>query len=658
MKRKIGAKNYVEKIEKAYFTAGDAQLPNSIPSIGGFVGREDYLADLRDSYQKGARSFVLHGAGGVGKTALALQFAAEIAGGYEARVYVEMNGMSERPLTARDAMFAVVRQFERDISADTTDAQLENLFVQFAQAQPTLILLDNASGKETVESLKQAKACFIVTSRQSFALTGGKSLTILKMSPEDARKLLFEIAPEPRFDNRADELASLAGYLPMALKPLASILAEDELETAADLINRYRDKQTLFKERVPDYDDLTVEASFGLSYDKLSGETKERWRRLSVFPADFDETAIGAVLEISEDEARRTQKELRRFSLLEVNTETKRFSLHDLIRVFTDAKLAAAERLQAQFLHAAYYLSVVQTAKQIKLSDRENGLIDALHLIDAEWKNILSGRNWTSENIETDNIIAETCCGYASAFFELRLRLHIREYIKWQSAAFRAAQKLDNKYFQSGALGSLGLAHDHLGEYPRAIEYFEQALEISRQSGNRWSEASNLGNLGVTYANLGNHQKALTYQEKSLEISRELGNRIGEANSLSGLGNIYHELGEFTKANDYHQQSLAIAREVGDLLGEGICLINLGNVRNKLNDLQGAIDYYEQSLAIARQVGSLIDEAANLENIGKTSNLLGEREKACGFMKEALAIYEAIESPRAGEIRRLIEESC
>ena len=87
------------------------------------------------------------------------------------------------------------------------------------------------------------------------------------MPPEDARKLLFEIADEQRFDGRADELAYLAGYLPMALKPLAAILAEDELETAADLIERYRDKKQLLNERVPDYDDLTIEASFELSYE-------------------------------------------------------------------------------------------------------------------------------------------------------------------------------------------------------------------------------------------------------------------------------------------------------------------------------------------------------------------------------------------------------
>ena len=358
-------------------------LPNSIPPISGFVGRKDYLDDLRESYQNGARCFVLHGIGGVGKTALALKFASEIAGEYAARIFVDMQGMSDNPLSAQAAMFEVVRQFEREVPADISEAQLANLYVQFAQKQPTLIVLDNAAHKESVEALKRAEACLIVTSRESFVLTDGKSERVSQMSPEDARNLLFENAGgEKRFDGQADELAKLAGYLPMALKPLAALLAEDELETAADLIEKYRDKKELLKERVPDYENRTIEASFELSYEALSVEMKERWRRLSVFPSDFDETAIAEVLDISANAAKETQKQLRRFSLLEVNPETRRFNLHDLTRAFTDAKLSAHERFVAQLLHARYYASILRRADQIISNDRENGFVNALKLID------------------------------------------------------------------------------------------------------------------------------------------------------------------------------------------------------------------------------------------------------------------------------------
>jgi hypothetical protein len=138
-------------------------------------------------------------------------------------------------------------------------------------------------------------------------LTGGESLNIHLMAPADAEKLLFSIADEKRFDGRADELAALAGYLPMALLALASILAEDELETVDGLIERYRDKQELLKLKTPDYSNQTISVSFELSYEKLSEKLKKHWRSLSVFPADFDEPATASVLDISDEEASETQ---------------------------------------------------------------------------------------------------------------------------------------------------------------------------------------------------------------------------------------------------------------------------------------------------------------------------------------------------------------
>ncbi|HEX8736872.1 MAG TPA: tetratricopeptide repeat protein [Pyrinomonadaceae bacterium] len=632
-------------------------MPNSIPTINNFVGREDSLTDLREAYQNGTRCFVLHGTGGVGKTALALRFAGEIKGEYEAKVFVDMQGMSQNPLSARDAMFdIVVRQFGQEVPADIPAAQLKNLFVQLAQSQPTLIVLDNAEKKESVEALMQAGACFIVTSRQSFALTGGKSKQIVKMSSEDARKLLFENGGgEERFEGQADNLAYLAGYLPMALKPLAALLAEDELETAANLIEKYRSKQALLKERVPDYEGLTVEASFELSYEAMPDNMKERWRRLSIFPADFTEAAIAVVLNISADEAKETRKLLRKFNLLEVNPEIKRFSLHDLMRVFTDAKLSADERFQTQFLHAAYYVEVLYFTNEIRANDRENGFLISLRLIDTEWNNITTGQKWTADNTERHNAIAELCCHY-SVHELLTLRLIPRESIIWQTSSLKAAEKINHKIFEGNFSQNLGVAYNKLSEYRKAIEYNERALNIAREISHRQGEGQCLGNLGLAYYRLGEYQKAIEYHEQSLIIKREMGDRLGEGASLGNLGIAYYRLGE--KAIEYYEQSLTNSREIGNRLGEDKTLGNLGIAYHSLGDYQKAIDYHEQALKISREIGDRLGEGQDLGNLGNAYYILGEREKACNLLKEAVAILEAIESPDANVYRQVIEENC
>jgi tetratricopeptide (TPR) repeat protein len=635
-------------------------LPNSIPPISGFVGRKDYLDDLRESYQNGTRCFVLHGIGGVGKTALALEFASAIAGEYAAKIFVDMQGMSDNPLSWQAAMFEVVRQFKREVPAEISEAQMVTHYVQFAQNQPTLIVLDNAANKESVERLMRAKACLIVTSRESFALTDGKSKPIFQMSPADARNLLFKNAGgEKRFDGRADELANLAGYLPMALKPLAALLATDELETAADLIEKYLDKKELLKERVPDYENRTVEASFELSYEVLSAEMKERWRRLSVFPSDFDEGAIAAILEIPADEAKETQKQLRRFSLLELNSETRRFNLHDLIRAFSRTKPSAEERVKTQLLYSKYYASILQRAAEIQSNDSVNGFVDASKLIDSELKNIVIGLNWAAHFTDQNNFIAELCWAYSNFSAELLiLRLHPRTFTAWQQVGLRAARKLENKQYEGSSLGNLGVAYNNLGEYRNSIMCSEQSIAISRETNDRQSEGISLGNLGLAYIGLGELEKAIEYSEQSLAIAREINNRESEEANLTNLGNSYYGLGMYRIAMGYHEQSLEIARQNSDRPSEAQSLGNLGNIYHALGDYKEAINYQEQSLAIKREISDRHGEGISLGNLGLTFFNLGNKEKACVLWKESVAILEAIESPSTNVFRQLIEANC
>ncbi len=642
--------------------SAEQSLPNNIPpSIENFVGREEYLTPLFEEYQKGARCFVLHGIGGVGKTEIAKRFIEKIAGEYEAKVYVEMLGMNENPYSAEKAMFEVVRQFEPNVSADISYEQLKGIFAQFVQQQKTLIFLDNAADKSAVEDLKQARACLIVTSREAFTLTdkdGG--IHIGMMTAPDARNLLYEIAGEQRFaDGEADELANLAGLLPMALRPIAALLAEDEFETAGKLINRYRDRQEILKEKVPDYYKRTVAASFDLSYEKLSAEMQSRWRRLSVFPSEFDEAAIAAVLDISAEEADDTQKTLRRLSLLDGNAETRRFSLHDLVREYTRAKLAAGEKFQTELLFARHYASVLLRARTMQKNREENYYVKALKLIDTEWDNITAGQKWATEYLEYDDLIAELCIYYSgSARAFITLRLHSRTNIQWLEFGLKVARKLKDRQSEGNRLGNLGLAYFSLGEYRKAIEYHGQSLEISREIGDRSGEGNSLGNLGLAYYSLGEYRKAIEYHEQALKISREIGSKLGESQDLGNLGLAYHSLGEYRKAIEYHEQYLEISREIGDRSGEGNSLGNLGLAYNRLGEYRKAIEYHGQAIEISREIGDRLGEGNSLGNLGTAYYNLGEKEKACGLWKEALAILEAIEAPAANVVRQMIEENC
>ncbi len=88
-------------------------------------------------------------------------------------------------------------------------------------------------------------------------------------------------------------------------------------------------------------------------------------------------------------------------------------------------------------------------------------------------------------------------------------------------------------------LGNLGSSYLHLGEVTKAIDYYEQALVVSREIGDRRNEGGLLSNLGSSYFYLGEVTKAIKFYEQALLISREIGDRRGEETYLGDLGNIY-----------------------------------------------------------------------------------------------------------------------
>ena len=658
---------------------GFAELQNKIESVGrtkkllhyinfpaNFIGRKDVLDELQKAYDDGIRKFVLHGLGGVGKSWISREFANRNEDTYEAQFFVDMQGFSEEPaLSSIETMKQIILKFYKNKPFDfsnLTEPEIKTEYTFVVKQQPTMIILDNAEALESVEALCQDESVFVlITSRNIFNVKGGLSLEIKQMSRTDSESLLLSIADEKRFEGKADELAKLAGYLPMALTVLASNLATDKTETVSNLIIKYQDVQRLFKERVPDYNNLTIDASFELSYKKLSDDLKLCWRWLSVSPSDFDSEAIKGITGVSDAESIEIQKELRSRSLLEYNVDSKRFKLHDLARKFADSKFdedlslfrrlvrsihlwlapkyAPQERLAANHCHAGYYASTFTKAYEMKFNDPEKGFINALNLIDKEWSNIIAGQKWAAAHAAMHPNYAETCCRYSSISEFFDLRLTPQEAIAWQESSLKAAKLLGNIKREGMYLGNMGIAYRHLGNYEKAVECHTRSLEIAQHLKDEDGEASALGNLAIVYAASGqNHNKALEFLDNVLQMARRTNNRSREGLTLGTLGSIYNSLGDFKKAIELNTQSLDLAREIGDLHGESIALSNLANAYHDLGDREKAREYDEQSLKISQNIGDKLGENLVLQNMNspRSFSTLEEFETAIENYEELL----------------------
>lgn len=199
-----------------------------------------------------------------------------------------------------------------------------------------------------------------------------------------------------------------------------------------------------------------------------------------------------------------------------------------------------------------------------------------------------------------------------------------------------------NATSQVNILIELGIAYHSLSKFSLAIEFYQQALDISQKIGDHNAEASSLCNLGNTYYSQGNYQQAIQFYQQSLDIFREIGNRDFEANSLNGLGNSYNSLGQYDQAIHFHQQSLNIKREIGDRNGEANSLNNLGLTYYELGQYQQSVQFYHQSLEIYKEIGNRDFEGNSLNGLGNAYRAMGQYQQAINSHQQSLEIKREI----------------
>ena len=198
----------------------------------------------------------------------------------------------------------------------------------------------------------------------------------------------------------------------------------------------------------------------------------------------------------------------------------------------------------------------------------------------------------------------------------------------------------------SKCYADLGNVYADLGDFKKAIEFHEKSLKIFKEIGDRARESKCYTNLGAAYRNLGDFKKAIEFHEKSLKIFKEIGDKSGESACYGNLGAAYYSLGEFKKAIEFHEKSLKIAKEIGDKAGESRCYTNLGAVYHNLRNFNKAIEFYEKSVAIYKKTGELHNLKTVYENMSLSYQKMNNTEKA--------EEYKKMTEELAGKLRGLI----
>ena len=121
---------------------------------------------------------------------------------------------------------------------------------------------------------------------------------------------------------------------------------------------------------------------------------------------------------------------------------------------------------------------------------------------------------------------------------------------------------IGNKQLEATALANLGIAHSHLDDIHKAINFYEQSLMLSREICDRETEGLTLTKLAEANAQLGDDNRAVDYYGQALSLHREVGNLYGEAHVLASYAVTKYDSGDRMEAIAASEKSLKILEAI------------------------------------------------------------------------------------------------
>ncbi len=667
--------NYSNSAVNAYWSR-QRICPTPPPPPDFFGGRERELAELKARVKAGQPVAItaIQGMGGVGKTTLARKIANDLF--YDEKIFrtVLWADLGREPNVYRLlANWASYADFGFTFSGESLEqlahrvrSMLEDLIVEKCEeceGGRSLVILDDV-GDADIQAARlmieaaPAKSTVLITTRSQTVATRLKAqkLTLDRLSISEGVALLLTYFPKTDPHLLEDVNQQLGGHpLALTLAAKQALLSSNPVQALNRQLEQYRtglpsgSAIATFKltEEVN-----SLELVLSNSYNELTSNDQYHFRTLGVLVHDqsFDESILAALWEEDTEKVRVCCKQLRRLSLLELDSEKGGtwYHQHPLLQSYAHALLkSSSEYEEIRHRYEDYIIGLTLKFNQLPPEewDQLTPYLPHIHAVgDSLVEQIASST--------VDNDLLRRAVHFANNTSRyLLLRLEAQQ-LAWLEMGLNASRQLRDQQQEALFLNVLGLFYSTLGEKQKALRHFEQALVLLGAVQDRAGEAATLNNLGRIYADLGDNEKVLDYYQQTLPLARLVGDRTGEATTLNNLGAVYSALGEKTKALEYYEQALPLYRVVGDKRGEATTLNNIGGNYADLGAIGKALEYYEQALPLYRIVGDKSGEPGILSNIGSVYADRGEKAKALEYYEQALPLYRAF-GDRSGEATTL-----
>jgi len=191
-------------------------------------------------------------------------------------------------------------------------------------------------------------------------------------------------------------------------------------------------------------------------------------------------------------------------------------------------------------------------------------------------------------------------------------------------------------------LHNLAILMQERGEYAAALEKYEQSLKIAEELGDRAGVALSLGQIGNIYQDKGDYAAALEKYEQARKVFEEIGDRKNAAGVLHQVGMIYHAKGEYAAALEKYEQARKVFEEIGDRKSASATLHQVGMIYQDKGEYAAALEKYEQSLKIKEELGDRAGVALSLGQIGNIYQDKGDYAAALEKYEQARKVFEEI----------------
>jgi predicted ATPase/class 3 adenylate cyclase len=642
--------------------------PNNLPlQLTSFIGREEEISQVKELLTQ-SRMLTMIGAGGSGKTRLALQVAAGILDTYPDGVWlVELASLTD-PTLVLQTISAVL-----GIREQTGQPSLKAV-VDFVCGKEILLLMDNCEHlievcAQIADNLLHAcpNVSLIATSRERLDIEGEHifyvpSLELPSLVPtsslkdiaqSEAVRLLHEraVAIQPSFEINiinsyaVTQICHRLDGIPLAIELAAArfrMLSPEQIASRLD--DRFRLLTTGSRTALPRHQ--TLSALIDWSHDLLSEEERVLFRRLSVFSGGWTLDAAEQVgssgdsfeSRIETEEVLELLDSLASKSLVIVDEQDgdTRYGMLKTIRAYSLTRMReASEEEQVRRAHLNYFLKLAEMSEPELLGDERAHWDRRLEL---EQDNLRGALAWalteksTTIDAESGSLVAGTM------FMYWYMHGYLNEGRRWLDLALARFQ--GRTMARAKALSGSGTLAWQQGDYTDASICFDESIQLWRELGidDGLAEAQHFS--GHLEFDQRNYDLAKELFAESLDYYQQVGDTQRILTLMSDIGLVAYHLGDYASAQKSFEEALLRWRERGNQESVADVLNRLGDLARVDGRYDLARSYYEESLELFRTMNAKLGIASGLHKLGQVSRHQGRDERARELFRESLILQQ------------------